>query len=305
MADGNVKVVWPELPWTAWRDTCATLQLWTQVVGKIRMTLMPKLNHTWHVTLYVTCRGLTTAPMPYGTRMLQIDFDFVDHVLAMQLSDGSRETVKLKPMSVAAFYGEVMRKLEALGTPVRIWPVPCEVASPVPFEKDETNAAYDPEYAWRFWQALVQADRVFTEFRSRFMGKVSPVHYFWGAMDLAVTRFSGRRAPEHPSAPGLPDRVVHDAYSHEVSSAGFWPGGESFQEAMFYSYAYPQPLGYESAKPRAASASFNKGMGEFVLPYEAVRTAANPDEMLLDFLQSTYEAAADLGKWERESLEVA
>lgn len=299
--DGNV--IWPELAWTAWRDTCVTLQLWTQIVGKIRMALMPKLNHTWHVTLYVTCRGLTTSPMPYGTRVLQIDFDFVDHLLVMQLNDGSRETIPLKPMSVATFYREVMRRLELLRVPVRIWPVPCEVASPIRFEEDETHAAYDPEYAWRFWQALVQADRVFTEFRSRFIGKVSPVHYFWGAMDLAVTRFSGRLAPEHPSTPGLPDRVVHDAYSHDVSSAGLWPGGESFQEAMFYSYAYPQPPGYERAKVLPAAASFNKAMGEFVLPYDAVRTAADPDAMLLDFLQTTYEAAANLGRWDREALE--
>jgi hypothetical protein len=294
--------VWPELPWPAWRDTCSTLQLWTQVVGKVRLKLAPKLNHTWHVTLYVTCRGLTTSPMPYGERMVQIDFDFLDHLLVLQSSDGMREVIPLKAMSVAAFYGEVMQRLESLGVAVHLYTTPLEVADPIPFEKDETHHSYDAEYAQRFWHALVQADRVFGEFRARFIGKVSPIHFFWGAMDLAVTRFSGRVAPVHPPTPGLPDRVVRDAYSHEVSSAGFWPGAEGI-EAMFYSYAYPQPGGYDAAAVRPGAASFNKAMGEFVLPYEAVRTAANPDAMLLDFLQSTYEAAANLGKWDRQALE--
>jgi len=303
MVDAHKDVVWPELPYVAWRDTCATLQLWTQIVGKIRLTLAPRLNHTWHVTLYPTCHGLTTSPMPYGNRMLQIDFDFLGHVLVMHLSDGSQETIPLKPMSVAAFYREVMRRLEALGVQVHIWPVPHEVANPIPFEKDETHASYDAEYAQRFWQTLLQADRVFTKFRSHFIGKVSPVHYFWGAMDMAVTRFSGRPAPPHPSTPGLPDRVVRDAYSHEVSSAGFWPGGESFPEPMFYSYAYPEPQGFANAVARPDVAYYRREMGEFVLPYEAVRTAENPDETLMAFLQSTYEAAANLGKWDRQALE--
>jgi hypothetical protein len=291
------------LPYAAWRDTCATLQLWTQVVGKIRLTLAPRLNHTWHVALYPTCHGLTTSPMPYGNRMLQIDFDFLDHVLVMHLNDGSQETIPLKPMSVAAFYREVMRRLEALGVQVHIWPVPHEVANPIPFEEDETHTSYDAEYAQRFWKTLLQADRVFTKFRSHFIGKASPVHYFWGAMDMAVTRFSGRPAPPHPSVPGLPDRVVRDAYSHEVSSAGFWPGGESFPEPMFYSYAYPEPPGFAIAAARPDAAYYRREMGEFVLPYEAVRTAENPDETLMAFLQSTYKAAADLGKWDREALE--
>jgi hypothetical protein len=268
------------------------------------MGLTPRLNHTWNVTLYVTCRGLTTSPMPYGWKMLQIDMDFVDHLLVFQSSDGSREMVKLRPMSVAAFYGEVMGCLKRLGVTVHLWTTPCEVADPIRFEQDEKHHSYDPEYAWRFWQALVQVDRVFGKFRARFIGKVSPIHYFWGAMDVAVTRFSGRRAPVHPSTPGLPDRVVRDAYSHEVSSAGFWPGGESFPEAMFYSYAYPQPQGFDEAKVQPAAASFNGVMSEFVLPYDAVRTAKDPDETLLAFLQSTYEAAANLGKWNRKELEV-
>ena len=297
--------VWPKLDWADWRDTCVTLQLWTQVIGKIRMGLTPKLNHCWNVTLYVTCRGLTTAPMPYGWKMLQIDMDFVDHLLVFQSTDGSREVVKLRSMSVATFYGEVMERLKSFGVAVHLWPTPCEVADPIPFEKDETHHSYDPEYAWRWWQALVQVDRVFGKFRARFIGKVSPIHYFWGAMDVAVTRFSGRVAPVHPSTPGLPDRVVQDAYSHEVSSAGFWPGGESFPQAMFYSYAYPQPAGYDEAKVQPEAASFNRGMGEFVLPYEAVRTAKDPDETLLAFLQSTYEAAANLGKWDRAGLETS
>ena len=303
MVDAHKDVVWPELPYVAWRDTCATLQLWTQVVGKIRLTLAPRLNHTWHVTLYPTCHGLTTSPMPYGNRMLQIDFDFLDHVLVIHLSDGSQETIPLKPMSVAAFYREVMRRLEALGVQVHIWPVPHEVANPIPFEEDETHASYDAEYAQRFWKTLLQADRVFTKFRSHFIGKASPVHYFWGAMDMAVTRFSGRPAPPHPSVPGLADRVVRDAYSHEVSSAGFWPGGESFPEPMFYSYVYPEPQGFANAVARPDAAYYRREMGEFVLPYEAVRTAENPDETLMAFLQSTYEAAANLGKWDREALE--
>lgn len=299
------EVVWPKLDWVEWRDTCATLQLWTQVIGKIRMGLTPKLNHSWNVTLYVTSRGLTTGPMPYGWKMLQIDMDFVDHLLVFQSTDGSREVVKLRPMSVAAFYGEVMERLKSLGVTVHLWSTPSEVTDPIPFDKDEKHHSYDPEYAWRFWQTLVQVDRVFGQFRARFIGKVSPIHYFWGAMDVAVTRFSGRRAPVHPSAPGLPDRVVRDAYSHEVSSAGFWPGGESFPQAMFYSYVYPQPAGFDVANVRPAAAAYNSAMGEFVLPYEAVRTAENPDEMLLAFLQTTYEAAANLGKWDRAELDAA
>jgi hypothetical protein len=296
--------IWPALPQAAWSDTCATLQLWMQVVGKIRLALMPPLNHTWQVTLYPTIRGLTTAPMPYGSRMLQIDFDFLDHLLSLQSSDGQLEAFELKPMSVAAFYQRVIRALEALEAPVHIWPTPCEIANPIPFEEDEQHRQYDPEYVQRFSRIVLQTTRVFTVFRARFRGKVSPIHLFWGAMDLACTRFSGRTAPTHPSMPGLPDRVTRDAYSHEVSSAGFWPGAPG-AEAMFYSYAYPEPGGYKDYPIAPAAASFDKNFGEFVLPYEEMRLSADPDDALLSFLQTTYEAAANLANWDREALEVS
>jgi hypothetical protein len=234
--------------------------------------------------------------------MLQIDFDFLEHLLLLRTSRGGKRTVALKPMTVAAFYRQVMQALEELGTPVHIWPTPVEIANPIPFEEDETHQAYDPEYAQRFWRALLQATRVFTVFRARFTGKVSPVHLFWGAMDLACTRFSGRTAPEHPSMAGLPDRVTRDAYSHEVSSCGFWPGAPGM-EAFFYSYAYPEPAGYAQTKIGPQEAGFNAQFGEFLLPYEAVRTAADPDAMLLEFLQSTYEAAANCAGWDRVALE--
>ena len=295
---------WPPLPQAEWSDTCATLQLWMQIVGKIRLALMPPINHTWNVTLYPTVRGLTTAPMPFGARILQIDFDFIDHQLVVETSDGDRRTIALKPMTVAAFYGLVMQALESLGCPVRIWPVPCEVAEPIAFEKDETHNAYDPEFAQRFWKVLLQTERVFTIFRARFIGKVSPVHLFWGALDLACTRFSGRTAPEHPSTPGLPDRVTRDAYSHEVSSCGFWPGAPGM-EPFFYSYAYPEPPGYREYAIAPPEASFNSSFGEFVFPYEEMRNSVDPDEALLAFLQSTYEAAANCAHWDRAALEVA
>ena len=271
----------------------ATLQLWTQIVGKIRLALMPAVNHTWNVTLYPTVRGLTTAPMPHGTRMLQIDFDFIDHVLAAQTSDGESVSVPLRPMAVAAFYGEVMAALDGLGTPVKIWRMPVEIADAIPFDEDLTHQAYDAEYVHRFWQVLLQTTRVFNVFRARFTGKVSQVHLFWGALDLACTRFSGRTAPEHPSMAGLPDRVTRDAYSHEVSSCGFWPGAPGI-EPMFYSYAYPEPEGYAATAILPAYAGFDRRMGEFVMPYEAMRTSADPDGALLEFLQSTYEAAGEL-----------
>ena len=226
--------VWPALPQAAWSDTCATLQLWMQIIGKIRLTLTPPINHTWNVTLYPTVRGLTTSPMPYGSCMLQIDFDFLDHVLVLETSDGARRSFALQPMTVAAFYSQTMAALNELNTPVRIWPMPVEIANPIPFDTDTTHQSYDPEYAQRFWRVLLQVTRVFTIFRARFIGKVSRVHLFWGALDLACTRFSGRTAPEHPSMPGLPDRVTRDAYSHEVSSCGFWPGAPGI-EPFFYS----------------------------------------------------------------------
>ena len=295
---------WPALPQSAWSDTCATLQLWIQIVGKIRLALMPPINHTWHVTLYPTIRGLTTAPMPYGSRMLQIDFDFLNHLLSLQTSDGELEAFELKPMSVAAFYRHLKGSLAALDAPVRIWPNPCEVANPIPFEKDEQHRHYDPVYVQRFSRVVLQITRVFTAFRARFRGKVSPVHLFWGAMDLACTRFSGRTAPPHSPMPGLPDRVTRDAYSHEVSSCGFWPGAPGV-EAFFYSYAYPEPPGYNHYPIAPASARYDAGYGEFVLPYAEMRLAHDPDDALLSFLQSTYEAAANRAHWDREALEVA
>jgi hypothetical protein len=295
--------VWPALPQAAWSDTCATLQLWMQIVGKIRLELTPPINHTWNVTLYPTARGLTTSPMPHGSCMLQIDFDFIDHALVLETSDGARRSLTLHPMTVAEFYRQTMAALDELGTPVRIWRMPVEIANPIPFDTDETHQAYDPEYAQRFWRVLLQVTRVFTVFRARFLGKVSLVHLFWGALDLACTRFSGRTAPEHPSMAGLPDRVTRDAYSHEVSSCGFWPGAPGI-EPFFYSYAYPEPAGYAQTPIRPAQGSFNPTFGEFILPYEAVRTAADPDAALLDFLQSTYEAAADCAQWDRAALEV-
>jgi Family of unknown function (DUF5996) len=295
--------VWPALPQAAWSDTCATLELWMQIVGKVRLKLTPPINHTWNVTLYPTACGLTTSPMPHGTQMLEIDFDFLEHALLLRTSSGGKRSVALKPMTVATFYKQVMQALEELGTPVHIWPTPVEIANPIPFEEDETHQAYDPEYAQRFWRILLQATRVITVFRARFTGKVSMVHLFWGAMDLACTRFSGRTAPEHPSMAGLPDRVTRDAYSHEVSSCGFWPGAPGI-EAFFYSYAYPEPEGYAATKVGPEQAEFNAQFGEFLLPYEAVRTAADPDAMLLEFLQSTYEAAANCAGWDRAALEV-
>lgn len=296
---------WPELQWSQWSDTCTTLQMWMQVVGKIRLALMPHINHTWSVTLYPTIHGVTTGPMPYGHgTMLQIDFDFIDHMLRMETSSGARRSVPLTPITVAEFYARVMQALDDLGTPVKIWPHAMEVPEPIRLDQDEMHRSYDADYANRFWRVLLQTTRVMIGFRARFRGKVSPIHLFWGAMDLACTRFSGRTAPEHPSMPGLPDRVVRDAYSHEVSSAGFWPGGPGM-DAMFYSYAYPEPPGYREYKIGPPEAGFSQAFGEFVLPYEAMRTAPDPDAALMQFLQSTYEAAAVCAKWDREALEVA
>ncbi|HEY9687916.1 MAG TPA: DUF5996 family protein [Coleofasciculaceae cyanobacterium] len=294
---------WPELPWSGWDETASTLQLWLQVVGKIRLVLATRINHWWHVTLYPTCRGLTTSPMPYGARMVQIDFDFTSHQLYFQSSDGFRESFPLEPMSVADFYQKVMGKMTQMGMPVKIWTMPCEIPDAIPFDQDHQHAAYDAAYVTRFWKILVQTDRVATKFRSRFTGKVSPVHFFWGGFDLAITRFSGRIAPRHASVPGVPDSVVQAAYSHEVSSFGFWPGGSVLQEPVFYAYAYPAPPGFSDATVRPDGAYFFQTLGEFVLPYEAVRLSNEPDQTLLDFMQSTYEAAADLGRWNRCELE--
>jgi len=295
--------VWPALPQSAWGATCATLQLWMQIVGKVRLVLTPAINHCWNVTLYPTIRGLTTMPMAHGSLIVQIDFDFLEHILLIETSAGERRIIPLRPMTVAEFYGRVMAELESVGAPVRIWPVPAEVADPIRFERDDVHQAYDGEYAQRFWRILLQTTRVFTIFRARFIGKVSPIHLFWGALDLACTRFSGRTAPEHRSMPGLPDRVTRDAYSHEVSSCGFWPGAPGI-EAMFYSYAYPEPPGYAEYPIAPASASFDRNFGEFVMPYEAMRLSGDPDSALLEFLQSTYEAAANCARWDRAGLEV-
>ena len=296
---------WPSLPFAEWRDTCATLQLWTQVIGKIRLAQAPLINHWWQVPLYVTSRGLTTSPIPHGARSFQIDFDFIDHRLRIEASDGRAEGFALRPLTVADFHREVMERLKALGIDVRIWTTPVEIPDPIPFEQDRQHGAYDPDYATRFWRVLVQADRVLTAFRAGFIGKASPVHFFWGSFDLAVTRFSGRRAPLHPGAPNVADRVTREAYSHEVSSCGFWPGGAGFEQPIFYSYAYAEPAGFKDAAVRPAAAVYARELGEFILPYDAVRLAAAPDEALLEFLQTTYEAAATLAHWDRAALERA
>jgi len=296
---------WPELRYADWRDSCATLHLWTQIVGKIRLMQTPWLNHSWHAALYVTARGLTTSPIPYRERAFQIDFDFIDHVLWVRTSDGHFRQIMLAQKPVAEFYGELFAALAELGLDIRITTMPCEIADCIPFEQDRTHAAYDRDYANRFWRVLLATHRVLADFRTGFLGKASPVHFFWGSFDLAVTRFSGRRAPRHPGGiPHLPDAVVREAYSHEVSSAGFWPGGGGpVADAAFYSYAYPAPPGFASAAVRPASSFFSKELGEFILPYEIVRSAADPEGVLMEFLQSTYAAAADLGKWDRSALE--
>ncbi len=296
--------VWPGLPLEDWSETCATLHLWTQIVGKIRLVQSPWINHSWHVTLYVTATGLTTSPIPYGTRVFQIDFDFIARQLTVRSSDGVTGAIPLQPQSVATFYKRLMEEMDRLGLHVKIQVKPCEVADPIPFDQDETHCAYDAQYATRFWRILVQADRVFRQFRARFIGKCSPVHYFWGAPDLAVTRFSGRPAPLHPGGiPGLPDWVTREAYSHEVSSCGFWPGGGTVPYPAFYAYAYPEPEGFAVATVMPDAAFYSADFREFILPYEAVQKAESPDDMLLAFLQSSYEAAARLGKWDRASLE--
>jgi Family of unknown function (DUF5996) len=295
---------WPSLPFQEWKDTYATLHMWTQIVGKIRLIQTPWINHSWHVTLYVTSRGLTTSPITHGTRTFQIDFDFVDHRLLIQTSDGTVRTMVLGPRSVADFYEELFARLAELGLDVKIHTTPNEVISPIPFEKDQEHASYDANYTNRFWRALVQADRVFKQFRARFIGKCSPVHFFWGSFDLAVTRFSGRPAPEHPGGvPHLPDWVVREAYSHEVSSCGFWPGGGPMPQPVFYAYAYPEPDGFRTATVRPSGAIYNSELREFILPYDEVRQAVSPDAVLLEFLQNSYEAAADFGAWDRLALE--
>lgn len=296
--------VWPSLPLEDWTDTCATLHLWTQIVGKIRLIQSPWVNHSWHVTLYVTSTGLTTSPIPYGVRTFQIDFDFINHQLAIRASDGRVAGFSLEPQSVATFYRRLMDEMGRLDLHVDIYRKPNEVPDPIRFDQDESHKAYAHEYANRFWRILVQADRILKEFRGRFIGKCGPVHLFWGALDLAVTRFSGRSAPQHPGGiPNLPDFVTREAYSHEVSSCGFWPGGGAVPYAAFYSYAYPEPAGFPEASIKPAAAFYSADLREFILPYEEVRQSDSPDHILLEFLQATYEAAANLSNWDRESLE--
>lgn len=300
----TVEVAWPELPTAAWRETYATLHLWSQVVGKIRLVRSPWLNHSWHVALYVTARGLTTSPIPAGIRTFQIDFDFIDHALQISSSDGARRQFALAGLSVATFYEAVMAALAELGIDVEIDQMPNELPEPVKFSLDHQHASYDPDSVRRLFQILLNADRVFRQFRTGFLGKASPVHFFWGSFDLAVTRFSGRRAPRHPGGvPNLSDAVACEAYSHEESSAGFWPGGGAIDYPAFYSYAYPEPAGFRAVKARPVAAFFSEALGEFILPYDAVRTADDPDRALLEFLQSTYEAAANAAQWDREALE--
>lgn len=293
---------WPALVYDDWADTAATLHMWTQVVGKIRMSLSPPVNHWWHVPLYVTGRGLTTSPIPYRGRTFEIVFDFLGHRLEIACSDGRLLGFALEPLTVADFHARVMAELAKIGVAPRIWTTPCEVEDPIPFEQDTVHRAYDAEAAQRFWRVLAQADRVMKLFRARFIGKASPVHFFWGSFDLAATRFSGRRAPRHPGSAVLPASVSGEAYSHEVSSCGFWPGAPGV-EALFYAYAYPEPAGFRDAEVRPGAARYDPALGEFVLPYQAMRQARSPDFALLNFFQSTYEAAADLGRWPRADLE--
>ncbi len=297
---------WPELPTAAWRETYATLHLWTQIIGKIRLVRSPWLNHSWHVALYVTARGLTTSPIPDGVRTFQIDLDLIDHVLRVSTSDGAQRHFALAGQSVASFYAAIMAALWETGIHIAIDEMPNELPEPIRFSEDKKHASYDPAAVRSFLQILVNVDRVFKQFRTGFLGKASPVHFFWGSFDLTVTRFSGRRAPRHPGGiPHLSDDVACEAYSHEESSAGFWPGSGAIDYPAFYSYAYPEPAGFRAVKVRPDAAFFSEALGEFILPYDAVRTAAAPDQALLEFLQSTYEAAANAAKWDRDALECA
>ena len=292
---------WPSLPLDAWKDTYATLHMWTQIVGKVRLRLTPVVNHWWNVPLYVTARGLSTSRIPYGERSFEIWFDFLRHQLVIETSDGLQKTLPLLPRSVADFYQEFMKALHSAGIDVKIWHMPVEIPNPIAFDQDRVHASYDAASVEKFWRILMSVDAVFNEFRSGFLGKCSPVHFFWGSFDLAVSRFSGRRAPERAGA----DAITREAYSHEVSSVGFWPGGGVIQDAAFYSYTSPEPQGFKEARVRPGAAFYHKQVGEFILMYEDVRRANSPSASLLDFCRSTYEAGASLGKWDRESLERA
>ena len=296
---------WPELILAEWQDTLATLHMWTQIVGKIRLRQTPLVNHWWNVPLYVSARGLTTSPMPFGDRIFEIEFDFIDHKLRIDCSDGALTTLDLRPQSVADFYQELMTALHGVGIEVKIWTTPVEVPAPfsavreaIPFDQDQVHKSYDADYVNRFWRALVSIDDVFKQFRARFIGKVSPVHFWWGSFDHAVTRFSGQPAPPREGA----DRVTIEAYSHEVISHGFWPGGNGF-EAAFYAYAAPEPAGFGEANVKPETAFYAKDVSEFFLPYDAVRKSSSPENALMDFCESTYEAGANLAKWDRNGLE--
>jgi hypothetical protein len=304
VADRRKQAAWPSLPLAEWKDTLNTLHRWVQIVGKTRLALAHPVNHWWHVTLYLTSRGLTTSPMPYANRTLEVELDFVDHNLLVRTSDRATRAIALIPRTVADFYREYTALLDSLGVRVAIRPVPSEMEDTLPFTEDQEHRSYDPEYAGRAWRVLAQANRVIQDFRGRFIGKCSPAHFFWGGFDLACTRFSGRRAPPHPGGvPNLPDWIAREAYSHECISAGWWPGGGPVPEPVFYSYIYPEPKGFAEARVLPGEAYYSSELREFVLPYEAVRSSSRPDQTLLEFLQATYEAGADLAGWDRRALE--
>lgn len=291
--------VLPALPFDAWKDTLATLHMWSQIVGKVRLKLCPLVNHWWNVPFYITARGMTTSAMPYEQRHIEVQFDFIEHKILIETSEGRVVAMAMEPQSVADFYKKFMAALAELGINVRIRTTPCEIPDPIPFDQDNTHSAYDPEAAHKFWRILLWVDQIFKEFRAGFQGKASPVHFFWGSFDLAVTRFSGRPAPERPGA----DSITREAYSHEVSSAGFWPGGGDIKGPAFYSYAAPEPSGFAEQRVGPQAAFYHAQMKEFLLTYDDVRTSASPKDALMEFLQTTYNAAADLGKWDRKSLE--
>ncbi len=290
---------WPALPLSSWKDTCATLHMWTQMVGKVRLALTPLVNHWWNVPLYVSSRGLTTSQMPYRDRALELRFDFIDHQLVLQSSDGVHKALPLAPRSVADFYQQFMAMLRSASFDIKIWKMPVEIPDPIPFDQDRVHASYDPQSAQKFWRILLTVEQVLNEFRSRFIGKSSPVHFFWGSFDLAVTRFSGRPAPERPGA----DSITREAYSHEVSSVGFWPGSGKITDAAFYSYAAPAPPGFANARALPGAAHYDADLSEFILMYDDVRKAPSPSAALLDFCQSSYEAAANLAAWDRKAFE--
>lgn len=297
---------WPALEWKGWRDTALTLQLWTQIVGKVRLSCTPWLNHSWHVTLYVSAHGLQTGPISYGGRTFDLEFDLTEHILQYRDSSGDLAELPLQPQTVSEFHEKLLTMLRARGIDPPISGMPNEIDQPVPFAEDDAHRSYDRAAVERFFTLLRSAFEMLSRFRTGFLGKASPVHFFWGSFDLAVTRFSGRRAPLHPGGfPNLPNRVAQEAYSHEVSSAGFWPGNDAFPHAAFYSYAYPEPPGFAAAPTVPRTAHYNADLGEFLLPLSTVRESSNPEQTVMDFLKSSYEAAAELGKWDRAELECA